>query len=65
MRHYEIMANGCIPYFPNIEQCPPNTMALLPKHLIIEGNKLYETVKDKYSLPNVCNDRTQFFKSII
>lgn len=43
MRHYEIMANGCIPYFPNIEQCPPNTMALLPKHLIIEGNKLYET----------------------
>lgn len=29
------------------------------------GNKLYETVKDKYSLPNVCKDRTQFFKSII
>ncbi len=29
------------------------------------GNKLYETVKDKYSLPNVCNNRTQFFKSII
>lgn len=23
LRHYEIMANGCIPYFPNIEQCPP------------------------------------------
>lgn len=43
MRHYEIMANGCIPYFPNIEQCPPNTMTLLPKDLIIEGNKLYET----------------------
>jgi hypothetical protein len=43
MRHYEIMANGCIPYFPNIEQCPPNTMALLPKDLIIEGNKLYQT----------------------
>jgi len=41
MRHYEIMANGCIPYFPNIEQCPKNTMALLPKDLIIEGNKLY------------------------
>jgi hypothetical protein len=41
MRHYEIMANGCIPYFPDIEKCPPNTMALLPKHLIVEGNKLY------------------------
>lgn len=29
------------------------------------GNKLYETVKDKYSLKNVCKDRVQFFKSII
>lgn len=29
------------------------------------GNKLYETVKDKYSLPNVCKNRTEFFKSII
>jgi glycosyltransferase involved in cell wall biosynthesis len=26
------------------------------------GNKLYETVKDKYSLPNVCKNRTEFFK---
>jgi len=29
------------------------------------GNKLYETVKDKYSLKNVSKDRVQFFKSII
>ncbi len=29
------------------------------------GNKLYETVKDKYSLKNVTKDRIQFFKSII
>lgn len=29
------------------------------------GNRLYETVKDKYSLPNVCKDRTEFLKSII
>jgi glycosyltransferase involved in cell wall biosynthesis len=29
------------------------------------GNKLYETVKDKYSLKNVCADRVEFFKSII
>lgn len=42
MRHYEIVANGCIPYFPNIEECPTNTMALLPKDLLIEGNSLYE-----------------------
>lgn len=29
------------------------------------GNRLYETVKDKYSLKNVTQDRIQFFKSII
>lgn len=28
------------------------------------GNKLYETVKDKYSLPNVCKDRVDFIKTI-
>jgi hypothetical protein len=46
MRHYEIIANGCIPYFPNIEECPPNTMALLPKNLIKEGNLLYDKYKN-------------------
>lgn len=29
------------------------------------GNKLYETVKDRYSLKNVSKNRTEFFKSII
>jgi hypothetical protein len=41
MRHYEILANGCIPIFPNIELCPVNTLALLPKNLLLEGNLLY------------------------
>ena len=29
------------------------------------GNRLYETVKDKFSLKKVCQDRVEFFKSII
>jgi glycosyltransferase involved in cell wall biosynthesis len=29
------------------------------------GNRLYETVKDTYSLRKVCKDRVEFFKSII
>jgi hypothetical protein len=40
MRHYEILANGCIPFFLNLEQCPPNTMTLLPKDLILEAMHL-------------------------
>jgi hypothetical protein len=55
LRHYEIMANGCIPYFPNIENCPVNTMALLPKNLIIEGNKLYEKYKNR-NINELLND---------
>jgi hypothetical protein len=47
MRHYEILGNGCIPYFPDIENCPKNTMALLPKDLIMEGNALYARFKGK------------------
>jgi glycosyltransferase involved in cell wall biosynthesis len=29
------------------------------------GNRLYETVKDKYSLSNVCKDRVQFLKTLV
>ncbi len=32
LRHYEIMANGCIPDFRDIESCPIATMVPLPKH---------------------------------
>ena len=48
LRHYEILANNCIPYFLDIENCPKNTMCLLPKDLFIEANKLYDsTFKNK------------------
>lgn len=51
LRHYEILANGCIPYFPDIDECPPLTMALMPKDLIREGNKLYHQYKDSQDIP--------------
>jgi hypothetical protein len=44
MRHYEIIANGCIPYFPNIESCPKNTMSLFPKNLLIKANTLFNKI---------------------
>lgn len=50
LRHYEIMACGTIPYFPNLEQCPMNTMALLPKPLLQQGNRLYLKLKEKQRL---------------
>jgi len=39
MRHYEILANGCIPVFENLINCPKNTMTFFPKKIIIESNK--------------------------
>jgi hypothetical protein len=42
LRHYEILANDCIPYFPDLISCPTTTMSNFPKDLILEANGLYE-----------------------
>lgn len=39
MRHYEILANRCIPAFENFEECPPHIMTNFPKSVILEINK--------------------------
>lgn len=31
MRHYEILAAGCVPYFEGIADCPSGTLTFLPK----------------------------------
>jgi predicted O-methyltransferase YrrM len=40
LRHYEILANGCIPYFIDLESCENRTLALFPKELIVEAMHL-------------------------
>jgi hypothetical protein len=40
MRHYEILANGCIPYFVGLDSCDLNTMHFLPRELIYEAMNL-------------------------
>ncbi len=40
MRHYEILANGCIPYFLDIDKCSPQTMHFIPRKLIKEAMSL-------------------------
>lgn len=37
LRHYEILANGCIPLFANLDSCPPRTMAHFPKDLVLRA----------------------------
>jgi hypothetical protein len=40
MRHYEILASGCVPYFLDLENCPKDTMFRLPKKLLMSFRKL-------------------------
>jgi hypothetical protein len=40
LRHYEILMNGCIPLFSNLENCPVNTMSNFPKQIVIECNSV-------------------------
>jgi len=56
LRHYEILANRCIPYFPGIEKCPVHTMHLFPKTLIVETNKLIEAHQLNESVAKYYNE---------
>tara|TARA_Y100000816_G_scaffold291681_1_gene283863 strand:- start:514 stop:1380 length:867 start_codon:yes stop_codon:yes gene_type:complete len=46
LRHYEILANGCIPYFVDIEKCPENTLFRFPREMIKFTNIHYNNYKD-------------------
>jgi hypothetical protein len=36
LRHYEILMNGCIPFFTDLENCPSNIMTRFPKTLVLD-----------------------------
>jgi len=51
MRHYEILANNCIPYFIDLEDCPKYTLTNLPKELLIEARELANNFEEqKYNI---------------
>ena len=52
MRHYEILANGCIPLFCNIWDIPKKTMTNFPRELITKTNELYFEMIENKSLEN-------------
>jgi hypothetical protein len=58
LRHYEIMASGCIPIFEELDQCPKSTMTSFPKELIIQANKnLLPWKDDKLPLYQIYLDK--------
>jgi len=43
LRHYEILANGCIPIFLDLNKCPTHTMYHFPKKILYEIYSLPKT----------------------
>jgi hypothetical protein len=39
LRHYEILASGCVPYLEDIDDCPRKTMVSFPKKILKEAYK--------------------------
>lgn len=46
LRHYEILACGCVPLFTDLHDCPQNTLTHLRKDLLFEARDLYEEMKN-------------------
>ncbi len=75
MRHYELIANGCIPFFLDIEKCPERTMIRFPKVLCsiakmtngvdpnIEGWNAIKSVYVGKENPEAYADRNDLFKA--
>lgn len=52
MRHYEIMANRCIPYFEDLAHAPPTLMKTLPKDLLLHIKGRVDQMGIEYFLPD-------------
>ena len=49
LRHYEILMNGCIPLFLNIENCPKLTLTTLPKDKLLNIYNNFYRILQLYS----------------
>ena len=47
--HYEILANGSIPLFIKLDDCPNRTLASLPKEKLLKFYNLYSNILSYYN----------------
>jgi hypothetical protein len=64
MRHYEILANGCVPYFIDLDKCPEKTMTFLPKQLLIDAKILYKKFENK-NINDILNEDLNEYNILI
>lgn len=66
MRHYEILANGCIPVFLDIQSCPKLTMTTLSKDklaIIEQISKNKDGLQEIISKPELYEEYRHYFLS--
>ena len=49
LRHYEILAAGCIPIFETLHDCPRHTLTTFPKQLVHSSMATFLPWKEEYS----------------
>ena len=66
MRHYEILANGCIPWFVGLQDVPSNRLTHFPKELVLkamsvlgENAKLNDSIEKHIEESSDLFDRTK------
>jgi hypothetical protein len=66
MRHYEIIASGCIPFFPDIQEKPIYTMNKYPIELQKTANKLFlNLVSNATNISNCLHDWNEISNGFI
>jgi hypothetical protein len=64
MRHYEILANNCIPYFTDLEECPNRILTNLPKELLLEAKELANNFEEQKYF-NILNELFNYTKQYL
>jgi hypothetical protein len=62
MRHYEILANNCIPYFIDLNDCPKYTLTNLPKELLLQAIDLANNFEERRYL-SILNELFDYTKN--
>ena len=53
MRHYEILMNGCIPLFLDIDKCPEKILTNFPKKILFDIFKQYSWILNQFFPTNI------------
>jgi hypothetical protein len=53
LRHYEILMNGCIPLFLNIDKCPEQILTNLPKKFLLDIFNHYSWILNRFYPTNI------------